>query len=73
MREKEVSSLVYWLFYFIGISVAGFIIYPLFDMLWATFVSRSPFEYTIQDHIISPIVFACIMSTIYTIFRRKNK
>ena len=50
----------------------GLIIFPLFDYLLDTFISNSTFEYSIEDHIISPIVIGTISSIVLWLFNRKK-
>ncbi len=68
--EKKNSKLYYLLF---GITtvVMGMILYPILDLIWAKFVTHSPFVYSVRDHIIDPVVFATIITIVYYFTRKK--
>lgn len=73
MKKIENNLVLYWLFNFVCMMIAAMIIFPLLDILWDKFISHSIFKYNIQDYIIEPIIFAAIISTIYTFLKKKSK
>ena len=53
--------------------VMAMIIYPLFDLILSNFTNEK-FEYSITDHVVSPIVFGVTFGLVYSLlyFRKKK-
>ena len=45
-------------------AIMGIITYPLFDFILNKFFTKEEFTYSIQQHLISPIIFGIILSIV---------
>lgn len=50
------NSLLYYAVFGILVIVISFILYPLFDWIICTVFTRSPFVYSIRQHIVNPAI-----------------
>ena len=74
MKKIENNKWLYTLFLAITTSIFGMILYPLFDYLLAKFITHSTFVYSVEQHIISPIIFGFVVSIVlYFINNKKDK
>ena len=73
MKKIEENVWLYILAYGVTVSIMGIILYPLFDMVWCKFLTRSDFKYNVYDHIISPIIFGVTFAVICGIYKFKKK
>ena len=48
--------------------VVALIIWPLLDLFWCNVVTYSPFSYSVENHIIWPIIIMAIVSIVEFIF-----
>lgn len=60
MKNIEKGSIKYLIILIITVAVFGMILYPLFDFLLCKFITNSEFTYSVNNHIVEPILFACI-------------
>lgn len=60
-----------------GIAVAGIILWPILDMLYCAIFTHSEFVYSVNGHIVQPIIFGCVAGLIFWVIDRismkKNK
>lgn len=61
---------------FLTIAIASIIIWPLLDLLFAA-IRGNAFTWTVQEHILSPIIFAFIVTVVefvfWNFFHKENK
>lgn len=72
MKKIYEKRSLFVLAYGIATAIMGFTIYPLFDWL-LSFVTKSTFKYTIEDHIISPLVFGFVFAFVYSFGQVEKK
>ena len=73
MKKIEENKWLYALVYAITIIIMAIILFPLFDILLAKFFTHSTFEYSIKEHIISPIILGIFFGLIQLIIRKNPK
>ena len=73
MKNIERGTIKYLIFLIIAVAVCGMILYPLFDFVLCKFITNSKFDYSIHNHIIQPIIFACVYGLVFWSFDRKKK
>ena len=73
MKNIEEGSIAHLVAQIVAIAVFGVILYPLFDFLLCKFFTHSEFVYSVQDHIVEPILFGTIMGTILWGIGKKGK
>ena len=56
MKEK--------LFFGLAVAICAMIIYPLIDLLWCLIITRSPFVYSVPDHVVAPLVIGIVAGLI---------
>lgn len=54
------------------IALCGIIIFPLFDLIYDSFLTHTKFVYTINDHIVDPIIYGVVAGIILWIIERKK-
>ncbi len=52
---------------FIGIFIAGLIIWPLIDFIMVSISGRS-FAWTVGDHLVAPLIFALLITIVEFVF-----
>ena len=62
--KKEENSDKKVIIYGAAITIAGLILYPIYDLIWCKFITNSKFIYTMKDHVIQPITIGIIMTVI---------
>ena len=73
MKKIKENRVLYIIVNGMATGLAGVIIWPLLDLILCKFITRSPFIYSVHEHIIQPIIFGFIVSLIIDItFRRKD-
>ena len=72
MGKIEKNSVKYLILEIVAISVAGIILWPLFDFLYHTFITNSPFNYSVFEHIVEPIIFGCVAGLVFWLFESKK-
>ena len=55
------------------VSILGMILYPLFDLIYYNFIVNSTFTYSIEKHIIQPVIFSVVYSLVFWIIDKKRK
>lgn len=74
MKMIEKGSVKYLVVLIITTAIFGMILYPLFDIIFCKFITNSEFIYSVKNHIIEPMVFACIFgTTFWLVDRKRNK
>ena len=56
----------------LGTAIAGIIIWPLFDWILCSWITKTPFIYSVHEHIIQPVIFGAIVSIVVDLFFRKE-
>lgn len=73
MKELENKKGLFILVMILITTAMAMIIYPLFDLILSN-ITKEKFEYSITDHIVSPIVFGVTFGIVYSIlYLRKKK
>lgn len=58
----------------IAISVAGMIIYPLFDFIFAKLFTHSDFVYSVKEHVYDPVSIGTLSAIVFwSIDKKINK
>lgn len=65
IKKGSIAGLV---LYVVGTSIAGIILWPILDFLFDTIFTHSEFVYSVQGHVIEPIIFGCVAGLIFWIF-----
>ena len=69
-------TLKFFIIDFLAVSIASFVIWPLLDLLFAA-IRGDNFTWTVQEHILSPIIFALIITVVefvfWNFFHKENK
>ena len=68
------GSIKYLVILIIAIIIFGMILYPLFDLIICKFITNSKFVYSVNEHIIKPIVFGILLGLVlWTVDRKKER
>lgn len=73
MKKLENNMILYMLVYGLATAIMGLIIWPLFDWILCKFITNSPFEYSVRNHIIQPVTYGIIMGIVFWFARPKKK
>lgn len=52
--------------------LVGFALFPLFDWILDTVFTKSPFVYSVSDHIITPAIICSIVAVVTWIIERRK-
>ena len=52
--------------------VMGLILYPILDILYCKFITRSVFTYSVVEDVIKPVVIGLVMALVTWFFERKK-
>lgn len=63
--NKFAKIIIFWAL----AAVFAMILWPLLDLLWATVITHSDFNYTVQDYIIEPLAFAALLTLVFFCFK----
>ena len=72
MSKIDKGSIKYLILEIVSISIAGIILWPLLDLIYHNVITHSPFTYSVFEHIVEPILFGCIMGTVFWLFDKKK-
>lgn len=74
IEKGSVKALLIEMF---GTAIAGIILWPILDMLYCAIFTHSEFVYSVNSHIVQPIIFGCAAGLIFwgidRISMKKNK
>ena len=73
MKNIERGTTKYLVVLILVVAVWGVILYPLFDLILCKFITNSEFTYSVHNHLIQPIIFACIFGTTFYLVDKKRK
>ena len=73
MKNIERGTIKYLIVLIIATAICGTILYPLFDLIYYKVITNSKFVYSINRHIIQPILFACFFGTTFWLVDKKRK
>ena len=74
MKNEEKESIKHLIMLIIWIIIFGLILYPIFDLIYCKFITNSRFVYSVNDHIIKPIIIGVIAGIVFFIVdKKKNK
>ena len=73
MKNIERGTIKYLIVLIVAVAVCGFILYPLIDLLFCKLITKTIFEYSVQKHIIQPIIFAIIYGLTFWLIDKKRK
>ncbi len=68
----EKGSVQHLIIQIISIIIAGLIIFPLCDFLFCKILQNTNFVYSVNDHIIEPIIFGVIAGLIFWTLDKKS-
>lgn len=66
IEKADEKRFTRFLLYGTATAVMGMILYPLLDYLFYTFITRSPFEYSVFQHIVEPIIFGYTFGLVFS-------
>ncbi len=69
----ERGTIKYLLSLILYVALLGMILYPLFDLVYYKLILKSTFTYSIENHIIQPLIFAVVYGLIFWIIDKKRK
>ena len=72
MKKIETTSVKYLVIMILATSIAGMILWPLFDLFWCAVISHTEFVYSIVDHLVEPIIFGCIFGIVLWVLEKKK-
>ena len=61
MKKIEKDSIKYLIISTVAIIIAGIILYPVLDMFYTKYITRSEFVYSVSQHILAPIGIGTII------------
>lgn len=71
--ELEKGSKLDLIFQTVGGIISAMIVFPIMDLIFCK-IDKTPFKYTIFNHIIEPIIFGIVFGLItWFIHKRQNK
>ena len=73
MKGIKKGSIKYLVMLIITISLCGFVLYPLFDLILCKFITNSEFVYSFKNYIIQPIIAAIIAGSVLWIIDKNAK
>ncbi len=73
MKNIERGTTKYLVALMLAVAVSGIILYPLFDFIYYKIIANSEFVYSVNRHIIQPIIFACVFGTTFWLIDKKRK
>ena len=71
MKNIQRGSTKHLILLIAGIALCGFIIYPLFDLIFCQFVNSRDFVYSVPNHIVQPIIGAVVSGSVIWAVERK--
>lgn len=72
MAKIEKGSITHLFLEIITVSVAGIILWPLLDLLYHQFITNSPFNYSVFEHVVEPIIFGCIFGLLSWVINKRK-
>ena len=72
MKNIKKGSIEHLILLVVCFSLAGTILYPLFDFLLCKFITNSEFLFSFYSHVIKPFLFCIIMGPIFWMIEKKN-
>ena len=73
MKNIERGSMKYLIILISTTALFGIVLYPLFDFLSDQLITNSKFVYSVNQHIIQPVVFACIFGVTFWAINKRKK
>lgn len=73
MGKIEKNSIKYLACLIIAISVAGMILWPIFDFVYSSIISHSEFNYSVAEYVVKPISFGAIIGLVLWLMGEKGK
>ena len=72
MKKIERESVKYLILLMFFVALFGLIFYPLFDFVISKCFTNSEFVYSINSHVVQPIVFSVVFSTTFWLVSKKK-
>ena len=74
MKKIERDSNKYIALQCVAIIIVELILFPLFDLVYAKFITHSKFVYSVTNHIVEPLILGIIVSVcLFVIYKKSNK
>lgn len=74
MNKIKKSSYKYLVVLIVAISVAGMILWPLFDFIYSAVFTHSGFNYSVTEYVLKPISFGVVLGlTLWLIGKKQDK
>ena len=74
MNKVKKNSTKHLILLIVAISIAGMILWPLFDFIYSAIFTHSGFNYSATEYIIKPISFGIVLGlTLWLIGKKQDK
>ena len=73
MKKMQRGTIKYLVWLIIGTAVFGLVLYPLFDLVFCKFLTKTAFDYSVSKHVVQPILFAIIYGISFWALDKKRK
>ncbi len=73
MKKTEKGSIKQLAIQILTIAIAGMILWPFFDLIVCKVFTHTEFVYSVSEHITEPIIFGCIIGTVFWALDKKGK
>lgn len=71
MKKIEKNSIKYLIIQTLAIIIFAIIIYPLIDLALCKLITHTEFVYSVNEHIIEPIIYGTILGIVFFMIDRK--
>lgn len=74
MSKVEKNSAKHLVVLIVAISIAGMVLWPLFDLIYSAIFTHSGFNYSVTEYIIKPVSFGVVLGlTLWFIGKKQDK
>ena len=73
MKNIGRGSIKHLIALIITAALFGVVLYPVFDFVHDEFITNSEFVYSVNKHIVQPIIFACVFGVTYWAVDKRKK
>jgi uncharacterized RDD family membrane protein YckC len=64
--EQEIKNPVLAFFVYLAVTcIAAIVIWPLLDFLWCAIFTHTDFNYSVNEHLLEPLIFSLIFTLIF--------
>lgn len=70
MNKIEKGSIMALVVQVVAIAIGAMIIWPLMDLFFAAVISHTEFAYSVEEHVVKPLIFGCIAGVVFWVVDR---